>query len=119
MSDREVLRWCIENYWTEPRKLDNGCWVAFPPGGVIETLVPCLLESAPENNLGKIEHLLYGLLAVIACTYSGGDSLWLCRHYFLQVSSKTRSLTNNSFELLCLQSNIIIESFASVPVNTS
>lgn len=40
MSDAEVERWCQRHNWTEPRQLDLGIWVAFPPGGYIETPLP-------------------------------------------------------------------------------
>ena len=40
-----AIAWCQKNGWTEPRELENGLWVAFPPGGVIETPLPNQLES--------------------------------------------------------------------------
>lgn len=49
MTDSEVVLWCKRNNWTEPRHLEIGLWVAFPPGGVIETPIPLQIQK-PKNK---------------------------------------------------------------------
>ena len=50
MKDAEVEQWCLVNNWTEPRQLELGIWVAFPPGGVIETPLPLQIQK-PKSKL--------------------------------------------------------------------
>ncbi|MGF1541117.1 MAG: hypothetical protein ACFCU5_11815 [Pleurocapsa sp.] len=40
MINSNPIVWCQEHGWTEPRQLEDGLWVAFPPGGFIETPLP-------------------------------------------------------------------------------
>ncbi len=40
MINSNPIVWCQRHGWTEPRQLEHGMWVAFPPGGVIETPLP-------------------------------------------------------------------------------
>lgn len=54
MVDPDVERWCSEHNWSEPRQLEIGIWVAFPPGGFIETPIP--LQDAPQKN-NPLEYL--------------------------------------------------------------
>ena len=60
MNKIKVLQWCRENNWLEPRQLDTGDWVAFPPGGVIETPLP-----QDQQLLGSSKRLLDVLYALI------------------------------------------------------
>lgn len=64
MVDSDVERWCLEHNWTEPRQLEIGIWVAFPPGGAIETPIPL------QNDPPKIKPLEYlaDLLITLALT---------------------------------------------------
>ena len=54
MRASRVERWCKKNSWTEPRRLDVGIWVAFPPGGVIETPLPLQVQKPKTKVLQSI-----------------------------------------------------------------
>lgn len=69
MTDSEIERWCQENNWTEPRLLEIGVWVAFPPGGVIETPIPVKpqkYQGKPIQELVDIILLVLVTLALVA-----------------------------------------------------
>ena len=73
MRSAEVERWCQKNNWTEPRQLEIGVWVAFPPGGVMETPLPLqvqktkgkLIESIVDTTLLILVTLSMFAIAVI------------------------------------------------------
>ena len=54
MKSSEVERWCLDNNWTEPRQLELGIWVAFPPGGVIETPLPFQVKQPKPKIIDNI-----------------------------------------------------------------
>ena len=59
MINSNPSAWCQQHGWTEPRQLEDGLWVAFPPNGVIETPLPNQLKSrelSGKNN--KIQDIL-------------------------------------------------------------
>ena len=66
MSDSEVEQWCQANNWREPRQLELGIWVAFPPGGAIETPLPLQIQKSKPKLFDSIIDLL--LLAVVTTT---------------------------------------------------
>lgn len=51
MNRKKVWRWCEKNNWTEPRQLNTGDWVAFPPGGLIEMPLPQEIQFSASNSL--------------------------------------------------------------------
>ncbi len=51
MTDQEIESWCQSSGWTEPRQLEIGIWVAFPPGGVIETPLPSQVQKPKVKPL--------------------------------------------------------------------
>ncbi len=63
MTESEVERWCQQNNWTEPRQLQTGVWVAFPPGGVIETPIPLQVQTAKDKPIQEFFALV--LLALL------------------------------------------------------
>ena len=67
MNDRnKITAWCQANNWTEPREIENGLWVAFPPGGVIENIIPNQSLSLEKNKkFSAITWLLYAPLLLI------------------------------------------------------
>ncbi len=70
------IAWCQQHDWTEPRQLENGLWVAFPPGGVIETPLPNQLESRElscKNN--KIQDILDLVLLSVITVFIAAISL--------------------------------------------
>ncbi len=62
MSDSEAEQWCQQNNWTEPRQLELGIWVAFPPGGFIETPLPM---QGQRSKAKPVEYLLEMVLVAI------------------------------------------------------
>ena len=54
MRSAKIERWCQKNNWTEPRQLEIGIWVAFPPGGVMETPLPLKVQKAKGKLLESI-----------------------------------------------------------------
>ena len=66
MNDVEIERWCQKHNWTEPRQLELGIWVAFPPGGVMETPIP--LQPQMPKALVLEDILDFCLLAVVTIT---------------------------------------------------
>ncbi len=66
------IAWCQEHGWTEPRQLEDGLWVAFPPAGVIETPLPNQLESQELSSKNdKIQDILdLAVLSIITLTMS-------------------------------------------------
>ena len=54
MRASQVEQWCQKNNWTEPRRLDGGIWVAFPPGGVMETPLPSPIQKPKAKIIESI-----------------------------------------------------------------
>ena len=66
MRASKVKRWCQKNNWTEPRRLDTGIWVAFPPGGAMETPLPTQIQKPKVKILESIvDAILLTLVTVI------------------------------------------------------
>ena len=65
MTDQEIERWCQEHEWSEPRQLEVGIWVAFPPGGVMETPLPSQIQR-PKHKFWQ--DLVYLVLLVTSAT---------------------------------------------------
>ncbi len=66
MNDNEVEQWCRKNNWTEPRQLNVGIWVAFPPGGYIETPLPIQRQRSKDRPIERI--LDVALLVAVTTT---------------------------------------------------
>ena len=64
MNKERVLQWCRENNWTEPRQLNTGDWVAFPPRGVIETPLPEDQQLLGSSNL--LLDVLYASILIVS-----------------------------------------------------
>ena len=73
--DREIQQWCLENNWTEPRRLENGTWVAFPPAGVIETPLPIQPSVVSEPRTSRLENLVSTLILVVAALIIGAIAI--------------------------------------------
>lgn len=63
MTEQEIERWCQARGWTEPRQLERGIWVAFPPGGLIETPLPSQVQKPKPSPLQDLVNFL--LLAIV------------------------------------------------------
>ena len=88
MKRNKVEKWCSQEGWTEPRKLDNDIWVAFPPGGAIETPLP---EQAYIHLkwFSLIETILGGMLLLLSMMVVGVMAVCISP-CFLFSSAKTR-----------------------------
>jgi hypothetical protein len=81
MNANEIEQWCQEKGWTQARQLDNGMWVAFPPGGFIENIIPyptksatpkiqiSWIEIAGEYTVLLISAILVAIIAIIVAPY--------------------------------------------------
>ena len=69
MNQKKVLQWCNERGWTEPRQLNDGLWVAFPPNGFIECPLPENCQQKLYANKNNFKTFVLGfLLIIIACS---------------------------------------------------
>lgn len=62
MRASKVERWCQKHNWTELRRLDTGIWVAFPPGGVMETPLPSQIQ---KPKVKVIEFIVDTILLIL------------------------------------------------------
>lgn len=65
MTESEIRRWCKQNNWHEPRQLADGNWVAFPPGGLIETPLP-IRFYASRFRINRVQDRLHSAILIIA-----------------------------------------------------
>ena len=75
MAKQNIHQWCKQNNWTEPRRLPNGLWVAFPPGGVIETPLPQFSSQPIESTSTQLQDIIYSLVLVMAALVIGAIAL--------------------------------------------
>lgn len=75
MNQQDIWQWCQHNNWTEPRQLSDGNWVAFPPGGVIETPLPIEEKVIVETSTNRLQNLLDGLVLIVATIIVGAIAL--------------------------------------------
>ena len=100
MKDNNPQQWCKQNNWTRPRQLQDGIWVAFPPGGVIETPLPdqsAKSEVRPKNI--QIQDLVDGIGMVAAMLVVGAIALVISPFFIAaninRVQKKISSTMNN------------------------
>ena len=89
-------KWCKKKGWSEPRKLENDIWVAFPPGGVIETPLPnqfSRIESQAKTNIVQV--VLETTLLLLAVVVVGMITL-IVSPYFLFPIIKKHKLRQSS-----------------------
>ncbi|MEM7592481.1 MAG: hypothetical protein AAF383_13330 [Cyanobacteria bacterium P01_A01_bin.83] len=75
VADYDIYQWCRQHNWTEPRQLDNGDWVAFPPGGVIETPLPINSSPTLEPIINSSQDLINALIVVITALAVGAIAI--------------------------------------------
>ena len=63
MDRQSIEKWCRQNSWTEFRQLEDGSWVAFPPGGIIETPLPIEAKLAGVQ-IDRLLNLVYGSILI-------------------------------------------------------
>ena len=66
MNDNEAEQWCRQNNWTQPRQLELGIWVAFPPGGFIETPLPLQTQKSKARPIQYILDLALVAIVTVA-----------------------------------------------------
>ena len=71
MTNYHIHQWCRQHNWTEVRQLDNGDWVAFPPGGVIETPLPIKSYQFEEYTMAKLRAVMNALIPIVAAIIAG------------------------------------------------
>lgn len=90
MNDKQiVVSWCQVNNWTEPRQLENGIWVAFPPNGVIETPIPCQTFCSPKYDESFSVITFFSALLLLLCTVGVGMvAICIAPYFWLQKINK-------------------------------
>lgn len=84
-----VVSWCKLNNWTEPRKLDNGIWVAFPPNGVVETPIPNQNFGSPKNEPFLPVTTFFSALLLLLCAVGVGMvAICIAPYFWLQKINK-------------------------------
>lgn len=83
-----VISWCQLNNWTEPRQLENGIWVAFPPHGFIETPIPSQTFSLSKNEKSFSVATLVNALLLLFCTVGVGI-IAICLTPYFWLGKKT------------------------------
>ena len=71
MNRAEIWHWCNERGWTEPRQLNDGIWVAFPPNGLIETVLPNECQQQIYDKKNNFQTFLKGILLIIVACFVG------------------------------------------------
>lgn len=100
MKDNNPQQWCKQNNWTRPRQLQDGIWVAFPPGGVIETPLPDQsAKSEVQPRSVHIRDLVDGIGMVAAMLVVGVITLVISPFFIAlninRVQKKISSKMNN------------------------
>lgn len=67
-----MVSWCQNNNWTEPRQLENGIWVAFPPNGVIETPIPSQTFCSPKPKKSLTVTIFFSAVLLLLCAICVG-----------------------------------------------
>lgn len=72
MLDYNPYEWCQRNGWTDVRQIENSIWVAFPPGGVIETPLPEQFESTIiDYKTNKLQNLVDIFILITITIFAG------------------------------------------------
>lgn len=97
MKNYEPQQWCQKNDWTELRQLENGIWVAFPPGGVIETPLPHQPEKyEAQFKTNRVQDIVNGAILIVAAVAVGAIALIMSPYFLLSMMSrykKQKSMT--------------------------
>lgn len=83
-NKQTVVSWCQINNWTEPRQLENGIWVAFPPNGFIETPIPCQTFSSPKNEEFSVITFLNALLLLLCAIVVAMIAVCITPYFWLK-----------------------------------
>ena len=72
MLDYNPYEWCKQNGWTDVRQIENSIWVAFPPGGVIETPLPKQFESTViDCKTNKLQNFVDIFILIAITIFTG------------------------------------------------
>lgn len=93
MNENQIKKWCQQNNWEEPRQLGNGIWVAFPPGGVIETPLP--IEFS-EPMINRVQNILNALILIIAAIIVGAIALIFSPFFLAARISRHKKIQSQS-----------------------
>lgn len=80
-----VVFWCQNNNWTEPRQLENGIWVAFPPNGVIETPISSQTFCSPKQKKSFPINIFFSTVLLLLCAVGiGMVAVCIAPYFWLQ-----------------------------------
>jgi hypothetical protein len=89
MLDIKPKQWCKVNGWTELRQLENGLWVAFPPGGFIETPLPNqIIANRSRGQFSFWQHTIDTVLMVLLMLLLGIIAIVISPCFILPLMKK-------------------------------
>jgi len=74
MNENQIRQWCKQNNWDEPRQLTDGNWVAFPPGGLIETPLPIKFYASRLRS-HRVQDRVNSVILMVAAIIVGAIAL--------------------------------------------
>jgi hypothetical protein len=84
MNTQEIKKWCQQQGWTELRQLDDGTWVAFPPSGFIENIIPYQpTQTNIKNPLGWLEMTEEYTILLISAIVVAIITVFLAPYFFI------------------------------------
>jgi hypothetical protein len=91
MFDFNPHQWCQVNQWTELRQLENGLWVAFPPGGFIETPLPNqVIQGETSGKFSLRKHQIDAVLLILSVLFVGTIAIIISPCFILPFRKKVR-----------------------------
>jgi hypothetical protein len=91
MLDLNPQQWCQVNGWTELRQLENGLWVAFPPGGFIETPLPNqIVQNRTSGKVSLRKHTIDTILLILSVLLVGAIAIAISPCFILPFKKKAR-----------------------------
>jgi hypothetical protein len=98
MRDYNPKTWCQANGWTEARQLEDGIWVAFPPGGFIETPLPHQFPQAEtEYKVSLFTTILDSLVLIFLVLLGGAIAIVIFPFFMIQII-RHRHVSVTNFE---------------------
>lgn len=90
MNTYNPKSWCQENGWTELRQLEDGIWVAFPPGGFIETPLPNQFSLlATQYKVSWLTSILDSLVLIFLVFLGAVIAIAIFPFFMIQIMKHT------------------------------
>jgi hypothetical protein len=84
MKTQEIEKWCQKQGWTEPRQLEDGTWVAFPPCGFIENIIPDRpTQTIIKKPIGWLDMMQEYTILIVSAIVAGIVTVCLAPYFFV------------------------------------